>query len=1076
MLSGYISREQEGRLPSRALVALRRNRVLLLAGGAVLTLALLVACALQIWATVNSYMSSTKEEMWSAAQRSERAMSRFTATLQEFAGVWAAQAEYLPLDADIVHARLADFAGDMFGSMERSVYVLDSHLQPLVVSHVPGTQLSAAQVLIPDLVGDSSAFQNVIRPYFLKPLNTHSSIQGGVATHWLPPHTSSVTGKQVVSVMRVVSGFNGDILGAVVVELPLATLASLIRWDKPYGGYLLMAPAGDVVLSSSTHAYSEVERLAREALTHGDVGSRLYSDYQNGFLVSAMTLAPTSWGLFYYFPREGIIDGVWAPITVSMVTTGLIVGVLWLLLFLIRRRISAPAILQSQLIFDSEELSRVLVEASPVGFGLISLKTRKPLLCSAQMQSVDANALIPGGNLSSEFCTRFLQHEAYGKHGIRRSYSVDLSVATRQGDPITLAVMIVRVRYKGEGALLVMFTDITMSKHAEQALNDARRSADAANAAKSAFLAAMSHEIRTPLNAIQGNLELLAHSKLDPVQRDRLAVISGASEDVVSTVNDVLDFSKIEAGELHLEESVFDANDVAVRALLVFAPVARNKGISLRSDFGHRPRQLIRGDPTRFAQVLNNLLSNALKFTVSGSVLLSLDVDTETGHFIVIVSDTGIGISAEQMSALFCAFSQADKTIHRRFGGTGLGLALCERLVSAMGGSLTATSQPGIGSRFMVRIPLNVALLNDSTPQFSNKKVTVFTDVDEVDVAETLNVWGLRAEKFVQESAPHHDQGSVADIVVLWGECKGLHASNVSQLAVNAEWVIECRPDGPSRPMISGRLISVSMYGLQGLLQALEFALLKRVPSSRGQSYHTLERRLRVMLVEDHPVTRRLLEEQLTLIGCDVRAVSDGAEALTLMEASPCEVLITDLVMPTMSGYELVKRAHESWPWMPVLVLTADLTLQNIRSFAHDAHTKVVGKPISLRKLGFAISEVSGVKAVRAKAESDTSVSRNKPLSDELLKIFQTSNDQSITVLRQGWLDKDVPRMLAELHAVRGALSVFGLTYLAQQSAVLSDALKARSMEECYSDFERFCFALRLALDVPKSGRVNISH
>src|SRR5690606_30665634 len=192
---------------------------------------------------------------------------------------------------------------------------------------------------------------------------------------------------------------------------------------------------------------------------------------------------------------------------------------------------------------------------------------------------------------------------------------VELSLVTRSGAPMDLSVSLARARYMGKDALVVAFIDVTTQKQTQRALHEARQAADSANAAKSAFLAAMSHEIRTPLNAIQGNLELLTHSQLDAMQRDRLHTIQSASADLLATVSDVLDFSKIEAGELHLEQTVFDVNEVAARTLIMFAPLARAKGVSLVGDFGERLKQMMRGDATRLTQVFNNLLSNALKFT-----------------------------------------------------------------------------------------------------------------------------------------------------------------------------------------------------------------------------------------------------------------------------------------------------------------------------------------------------------------------------------------------------------------------------------------------------------------------------
>jgi signal transduction histidine kinase/ActR/RegA family two-component response regulator len=229
-------------------------------------------------------------------------------------------------------------------------------------------------------------------------------------------------------------------------------------------------------------------------------------------------------------------------------------------------------------------------------------------------------------------------------------------------------------------------------------------SAEAANAAKSVFLATMSHEIRTPLNGVLGMAQAMAFDPLTPIQQERLGVIRQSGEALLAILNDVLDLSKIEAGRFELEDVEFDLEALARGAHSAFTALANKQGLSFGLTLAERARGAYRGDPTRIRQILYNLISNALKFTPSGEV--RVDADYVDGQLILTVSDTGIGIPADRLSALFEKFVQVDASTTRRFGGTGLGLAICRRLAELMGGSITVDSAVGRGTRFVVALSL----------------------------------------------------------------------------------------------------------------------------------------------------------------------------------------------------------------------------------------------------------------------------------------------------------------------------------------------------------------------------------
>ena len=257
-----------------------------------------------------------------------------------------------------------------------------------------------------------------------------------------------------------------------------------------------------------------------------------------------------------------------------------------------------------------------------------------------------------------------------------------------------------------EGApwmLIGTTVDISTRKALEHQLEGARDQAEAASLAKSAFLATMSHEIRTPLNGVLGMAQAMAADQLPAAQRERLDVVRQSGESLLAILNDMLDLSKIEAGKLEIEMVEFDLGDISRGAHATFTALANKNGLSFCLDMEGAAGVYL-GDPTRTRQVLYNLISNALKFTESGEIRVTMDYDG--AHLTTRVTDTGIGMSPEVLAGLFSKFTQADTSTTRRFGGTGLGLSICRELAELMDGSISATSEEGNGSVFVFRIPM----------------------------------------------------------------------------------------------------------------------------------------------------------------------------------------------------------------------------------------------------------------------------------------------------------------------------------------------------------------------------------
>ena len=352
-------------------------------------------------------------------------------------------------------------------------------------------------------------------------------------------------------------------------------------------------------------------------------------------------------------------------------------------------------------------LLRAMVEEMPHMISVKDAITRRYLFCNRESELVLGPDAV--GRTNFEIFDRADAEHIDGRethlleHGGVLVAEAAL-VHTMQGDERRISTKkFVVADPDGSRYLVTISEDVSHGYAQALALQSAIESANAANAAKSAFLATMSHEIRTPLNGVLGMTQAMAADPLMPVQAERLAVIRSSGEALLTLLNDILDLSKIEAGKLTLEVVDFDLGQVAKSVHVAFKDVAMNKGVGLSLAL-HKIEGVFQGDPARLRQILANLVSNALKFTPAGEVKLSLA--WARGALRVVVQDSGIGMDAAALASLFNEYAQAEASTTRRFGGTGLGLAICRQLADLMGGRISVTSEPGRGSTFTVRIPL----------------------------------------------------------------------------------------------------------------------------------------------------------------------------------------------------------------------------------------------------------------------------------------------------------------------------------------------------------------------------------
>ncbi|AZQ54915.1 hybrid sensor histidine kinase/response regulator [Burkholderia cenocepacia] len=382
--------------------------------------------------------------------------------------------------------------------------------------------------------------------------------------------------------------------------------------------------------------------------------------------------------------------------------------VLWTAIVLFDRRALRPANRRAVRLIESEALNRTLIRTAPAGLALLSLADGDAIVRNDAMAVYD-NA-VSGAPLGKRLW--HVYRDAVRGGGARRLVTHEFAIERAEHGTAYLDAHMVRAKYRGIDVLLCTLIDITARKEVEETLRAARVAAEDANKAKSTFLATMSHEIRTPLNAIIGNLELMARGALPSAERRRLNTVASSSDTLLRVINDVLDLSKAESNQMVLESIPFDLRRLLDDVTAMFRPLAEAKNLGLACRVAPELADGYVGDPTRLRQLVSNLVSNAIKFTKRGDVTVEArpaPAGAAGRRVEIIVRDTGIGIPEDGVSTLFDVYIQTDASVYRRFGGTGLGLPLCKRIVTLMGGELSVDSRLGEGTTFVAALPLSEA-------------------------------------------------------------------------------------------------------------------------------------------------------------------------------------------------------------------------------------------------------------------------------------------------------------------------------------------------------------------------------
>lgn len=626
-----------------------------------------------------------------------------------------------------------------------------------------------------------------------------------------------------------------------------------------------------------------------------------------------------------------------------------------------------------------------------------------------------------------------------------------------------------RYRSLSSGLLIGLFVLPVYTSTLIRKLSQAKQAAEEANHAKSMLLAGVSHELRTPLNAIIGMGHLLHETKLDSEQAQMIRTISAAGKSLLSLIDALLDLSRIEAGRISVQTGDFDLLKLLFEIRSIVAAQARAKGLRIGLHITIRTPPLLRGDRRHLHAILLNLAGNAVKFTDQGSVVFAVDATEDLGARVRLrfeVSDTGIGIAPEALGRIFEQFTQADESIAARFGGTGLGLAVCKQLVELMGGEIGVESRPGCGSTFWFAIELErQAAGGPDTRAPRERRVLALAPPGTTAAELTTKLAGLGydAEPISDPARLAHGLPRLQQAPIIVDgrvEADTADAATAALLALDSPIIpsvvlVSPEPVSELPPLRQRRLYAALLppdFGPAELEAALAIAEAGRSSEPDAESAPP-PTRLRVLIADDNRINQQVLAKILEKAGYETVIVNNGEQALDALDKCEFDVVLMDVNMPVMNGIEATKLyrfAALGGRRVPIVALTADATPATAKRCTEAGMDACVTKPIDPARLVALCRQMAG--------KADTNSETRKPPAEQVRDI---ASHPRFRPASQAVLDE---RVLRDLEQLGGREFVLGLIddFLEDAEQLVRDLIGA-TLEGNAQTFRTQAHALRSA-------------
>ena len=729
---------------------------------------------------------------------------------------------------------------------------------------------------------------------------------------------------------------------------------------------------------------------------------------------------------------------------------------------------------------------------------------------SEEILNANMSLLLDAENMAT--VQRMMRH----KMMTHKRTNYEIEIRSKCGDRIPVEIHSRLIYENGRPvAIQGIARDITERRKYEEQLRVAKDAAEAASQTKSEFMANMSHEIRTPMNAVIGLTELVLDSQLSSTQREYLSLVLKSANSLMSIINDVLDFSKIESGKIEILPANFELREIIGDTLKSLAWPAHEQGLELAWHVAPGVPDHLVGDATRVRQVLVNLVGNAIKFTKQGQVLVDVKCDTmtdTTAELQFSVADTGIGIPAEKLEAIFDAFEQADTSTTREFGGTGLGLAICKSLVEMMGGRIWAESEEGSGSVFCfhIRFGLSRAANHEHAGLASLAGVPVLVVDDNATsrsiLEEMLTNWGfdvrltLSGQEAVDLITQKHHAGESFQLLIT-----DLHMPQMDGFEL-------CRQIREAAPLADLKIIMLTSGGHEGneeRCHPLRIAqrLLKPVRQSEllgtilevmgvagplGEPTRTTEfvrtgrqTSLRILIAEDGIANQKLAAGLLTAWGHHVTIANNGREAIDQILSSPFDLVLMDVQMPVMDGLEATRHIREYEKerglHLPIIAMTAHAMPGDREKCLQAGMDDYVSKPVRRQELYAALAtllpkELNAAASDGAESGSPPTdetaapvaqidwvyalknLDGNRQILKEVINASLEEIPEHLTNIRSALNDIDYELIRRESHTIKGCLQIFGETKAwaaSKQLEALACAREHEGMKELFAELQR---------------------